>query len=204
MRLRFTCKNNKNVDFPIIFVNFRDEIWETPKKRQEISDHGAHGVDIPSEYFDYSEHREYRSSSPTKRSGRILRSSAQILDYSSTFDSHDKNPYETNTQVNHLESIGTMYVVRPAKHQKLNDLPGKAMHLITPIKTVLIPDRHKTKLCISYLDSLAGQSGEQDHQNDIQFKSIAYKSLKLVRRRNLLYEFQGVEGRMHNQYGVKL
>lgn len=136
-----------------------------------------------------TEHPDDRSSSPMKRSKKMLdsfhetpRASSSSTGCCSSNHSDFSKPY---SELKYLESIGSIRTIRRAKHPGINKVPSTKAITATPFVS---PESQngwdrKTKLKISYRTGLI-------KKDDIQFALIIYEPLTMVTRRNLLDEFQ--------------
>lgn len=138
-----------------------------------------------------TDHPDDRSSSPMKRSKKMLDSlhgtpcgGATSSDYAccSSDQSDFSKPY---SELKYMESIGSIRTIRRAKHPGINKVPSTKAITATPFVS---PESQngwdrKTKLKISYRTGLL-------KKDDIQFALIIYEPLTMVTRRNLLDEFQ--------------
>lgn len=127
---------------------------------------------------------ELRNVSPTKRTKKSADSCAgPNLEKcsSSTRSRSQSKPY---SELNYLESIGSIRTIRRAKNPDINKIPTRTQ-TATPFVS---PESQngwdrKTKLKISYRVSTT-------NENDVQFALIIYEPMTMLIRRNLLEEFQ--------------
>lgn len=127
---------------------------------------------------------ELRSISPTKRAKKSTDpcSGPSLGKSSSSMRSCSQSkPY---SELNYLESIGSIRTIRRAKNRDINKIPTRTQ-TATPFVS---PESQngwdrKTKLKISYRISTT-------NENDVQFALIIYEPMTMLIRRNLLEEFQ--------------
>lgn len=127
---------------------------------------------------------ELRNVSPTKRTKKATDPWAgPSLEKcpSSTRSCSQSKPY---SELNYLESIGSIRTIRRAKNPDINKIPTRTQ-TATPFVS---PESQngwdrKTKLKISYRISTT-------NENDVQFALIIYEPMTMLIRRNLLEEFQ--------------
>lgn len=129
--------------------------------------------------------RDDRSSSPMKRSKKMLDSMNEIPTSAVSCSSVHCDLSKPYSELNYLESIGSIRTIRRAKHPNINKVPTAKVITATPL---ISPESQngwdrKTKLKISYRTGLL-------KKDDIQFALIIYEPLTVVTRRNLLEEFQ--------------
>lgn len=129
-----------------------------------------------------------RSSSPMKRSKKMLESCIEISHESSgraSCSSANVDLLKPYSELKYLESIGSIRTIRRAKHPGINKVPTTKAITATPF---ISPESQngwdrKTKLKISYRTGLK-------KKDDIQLALIIYEPLTMITRRNLLEEFQ--------------
>lgn len=125
---------------------------------------------------------ERRGVSPTKRTKKATDPGPSLVKCPSSARSCSlSKPY---SDLNYLESIGSIRTIRRAKNPDINKIPTRTQ-TATPFVS---PESQngwdrKTKLKISYRVSTT-------NENDVQFALIIYEPMTMLIRRNLLEEFQ--------------
>lgn len=127
---------------------------------------------------------ELRNGSPTKRTKKATDPWAGPSLEKCTTSTRSCSLSKPYSELNYLESIGSIRTIRRAKNPDINKIPTRTQ-TATPFVS---PESQngwdrKTKLKISYRCSTT-------NENDVQFALIIYEPMTMMIRRNLLEEFQ--------------